>query len=199
MQNTEEKCLVCGNPIADPHHYKTRGAGGERTIHLCRVHHEEWHLKGREAFCVKYFGKPYDEMKNIWDKSLPLPDGPLFDIQTVDVAQIKAEGDTLLLESQKQLEEIVRVYGESEDSYADAIIAYENGRSDGYKRLMEKDPKLKVTTAKTIARESCNDHYKEMIKLEHSIKKLAAYREGVSERIKTLKAILKIPFNELGG
>ena len=47
-------CLVCGHPAPDLHHVKTRGAGGEKTLPLCRAHHTECHAIGRWTFAKKY-------------------------------------------------------------------------------------------------------------------------------------------------
>jgi len=41
----------------EPHHVKTKGAGGPdrgNTIPLCRLHHREWHDKGRIGWQMKY-------------------------------------------------------------------------------------------------------------------------------------------------
>ena len=54
-------CLV-GNKACtigtDPHHVKTRGAGGgdepENLMPLCRVHHTEIHLTGHAKFVKRY-------------------------------------------------------------------------------------------------------------------------------------------------
>lgn len=51
------KCIVCGL-VAEPHHIKSRGAGGDDTIEnllpLCRIHHTEIHTIGLKAFKLKY-------------------------------------------------------------------------------------------------------------------------------------------------
>lgn len=43
-------CVVCGKAGSDPHHIKTRGAGGgdleENLVSLCRLHHSQIHLYG---------------------------------------------------------------------------------------------------------------------------------------------------------
>ena len=57
---TDTYCLVgkdCwGNP--EPHHLKTRGAGGsddyENIMPLCRKHHTEIHSSGKNRFVEKY-------------------------------------------------------------------------------------------------------------------------------------------------
>ena len=38
----------------DPHHIKTKGAGGLDTVPLCRKHHAECHAIGRWTFAKKY-------------------------------------------------------------------------------------------------------------------------------------------------
>ena len=46
----------CSGPT-EPHHVKTKGAGGPdqgNTIPLCRLHHTEWHDKGRIGWQMKY-------------------------------------------------------------------------------------------------------------------------------------------------
>ena len=54
----DKPCLVCGRGPSDPHHLKTRGAGGDDSddnlIALCRVHHVEIHKIGRDTFIQKY-------------------------------------------------------------------------------------------------------------------------------------------------
>lgn len=49
-------CIVCGRGPSDPHHVKSRGAGGrdEHTVPLDRQHHDELHTIGRHAFEKKY-------------------------------------------------------------------------------------------------------------------------------------------------
>ena len=49
-------CSACGATAPDPHHLRTRGAGGsDRTcVPLCREHHSEWHTIGPSAFEEKY-------------------------------------------------------------------------------------------------------------------------------------------------
>lgn len=52
-------CAVCSHsPPSDPHHIKTRGAGGddslENLLSLCRPHHVEIHTIGRKTFLNKY-------------------------------------------------------------------------------------------------------------------------------------------------
>jgi hypothetical protein len=50
-------CLACGRKKAQPHHIKTRGAGGENRIDnlipLCEAHHNECHLNAG-IFMDKY-------------------------------------------------------------------------------------------------------------------------------------------------
>lgn len=55
----KQECCIkpCNNYIVDPHHVKTRGAGGkdeENLIPLCRKHHTELHTIGRMSFQIKY-------------------------------------------------------------------------------------------------------------------------------------------------
>jgi hypothetical protein len=52
-------CAVCGRrPPNDPHHLKSRGAGGgdepENLLSLCREHHTEMHKIGALTFLKKY-------------------------------------------------------------------------------------------------------------------------------------------------
>jgi hypothetical protein len=50
-------CLVCGKIPSDPHHVRTRGAGGvdkDNIVPLCRFHHTELHTGGRHTFARKY-------------------------------------------------------------------------------------------------------------------------------------------------
>lgn len=49
-------CLVCSATPCDPHHVKSRGAGGrdEHCVPLDRAHHDELHTIGRIAFETKY-------------------------------------------------------------------------------------------------------------------------------------------------
>jgi len=49
-------CLVCG-ANSDPHHVRTRGAGGKdnaNLVPLCREHHQELHTIGVLTFEDKY-------------------------------------------------------------------------------------------------------------------------------------------------
>jgi hypothetical protein len=121
----------------------------------------------------------------------------ILDIDKVDIRLIKAEGDKLLLQSQQQLESIIQAIGECEDGLADSIIAFENGKSEGYKKIREEHPNMKIMTAKAMAREQCNTSYREMIGLEHTKNKLLAYKEGVLERMKTFKIILKVNLSDM--
>ena len=56
-------CCVWSSPAAtcagtvDPHHVRTRGAGGGEVanlVPLCRAHHDELHQMGRKSFALKY-------------------------------------------------------------------------------------------------------------------------------------------------
>lgn len=51
-------CSVCLIVGVDPHHVKTRGAGGKDTLDnlmpLCREHHTEIHKIGKKTFFKKY-------------------------------------------------------------------------------------------------------------------------------------------------
>ena len=52
------KCLVCRNPVTDPCHIRSRGAGGDDTdsnlIALCRACHSEQHTLGWRKFCERH-------------------------------------------------------------------------------------------------------------------------------------------------
>jgi hypothetical protein len=51
-------CTVCHASPSDPHHVKTRGAGGQdhldNLMPLCRKHHVEWHQGGPSKMFRKY-------------------------------------------------------------------------------------------------------------------------------------------------
>jgi hypothetical protein len=49
-------CCVCGRVPAEPHHLKSRGAGGDDSwcIPLCRVCHYLFHLRGAVTFWKDY-------------------------------------------------------------------------------------------------------------------------------------------------
>jgi hypothetical protein len=51
-------CCVpgCRGAHIDPHHVRTRGAGGQddQVVNLCREHHDEFHRAGRFTFQRKY-------------------------------------------------------------------------------------------------------------------------------------------------
>lgn len=49
-------CLVCGWLPSEPHHVKSRGAGGDSThlVPLCTRHHREFHTIGRTTFGKKH-------------------------------------------------------------------------------------------------------------------------------------------------
>lgn len=51
-------CAVCSKRPVDPHHIKTKGAGGKDTLEnllsLCRMHHRQIHAMGRKTFFTKY-------------------------------------------------------------------------------------------------------------------------------------------------
>jgi len=54
-----KRCEVCGEPPpSDPHHIKSRGAGGDdipdNLLALCRDHHTEIHMIGISRFMNKY-------------------------------------------------------------------------------------------------------------------------------------------------
>lgn len=52
----ELPCLICGRGPCDPHHVRSRGAGGrdEHTVPLCEEHHHEFHDIGRHSFDKRY-------------------------------------------------------------------------------------------------------------------------------------------------
>jgi len=51
-------CSVCRKHPSDPHHIKTRGAGGgdilDNLMPLCRKHHVEWHQYGPSKMFTLY-------------------------------------------------------------------------------------------------------------------------------------------------
>src|SRR5690606_17013826 len=50
-------CCVCdASAPSDPHHVKSRGAGGDRRdlVPLCRTHHREYHDVGRRTFEARH-------------------------------------------------------------------------------------------------------------------------------------------------
>ncbi len=53
-----QPCKVCGKRPVDPHHIRSRGAGGgdelENLLPLCRQHHVEWHTIGGKSMTKKY-------------------------------------------------------------------------------------------------------------------------------------------------
>lgn len=53
----QQPCIVCSQP-ADPHHLKTRAAGGHdvefNLMPLCRVHHTEIHKLNNVRMAEKY-------------------------------------------------------------------------------------------------------------------------------------------------
>jgi len=51
-----QPCLLCPSASVDPHHTKTRGAGGSdyRALPLCRKHHEDLHRRGAIVFALDY-------------------------------------------------------------------------------------------------------------------------------------------------
>lgn len=53
----ELPCLACKRNGADPHHIKSRGAGGDdsgNVVPLCRTHHTMVHTYGMKAFESKF-------------------------------------------------------------------------------------------------------------------------------------------------
>jgi hypothetical protein len=56
-------CLVCGARPSDPHHVKSRGAGGrdEHCVPLCRTHHDYFHSAGRLSFETRFGVDLYSE------------------------------------------------------------------------------------------------------------------------------------------
>lgn len=55
----EMPCAACGHmPPSDPHHIKTRGAGGTddgwNIVSLCRAHHIQWHSMGPSKMLELY-------------------------------------------------------------------------------------------------------------------------------------------------
>lgn len=53
---SEQPCCVCRFHFSDPHHVRTRGAGGgdEYLVPLCRACHTEVHMKGVATFISRY-------------------------------------------------------------------------------------------------------------------------------------------------
>jgi hypothetical protein len=54
----EQWCCCCGAPGSDPHHVKSRGAGGQdenNLVPLCRTCHTSVHTRGRATF-EKFLG-----------------------------------------------------------------------------------------------------------------------------------------------
>lgn len=57
-------CCICGSPFADAHHLRTAGdprglgikPGDDKTIPLCRLHHDELHMYGDEKLFLDMHG-----------------------------------------------------------------------------------------------------------------------------------------------
>jgi len=51
-----KSCVICSSDAPDPHHLRTRGAGGSdlTCVPLCREHHEAWHQLGPSMFLASY-------------------------------------------------------------------------------------------------------------------------------------------------
>mgnify|MGYP004447835467 CR=1 FL=1 len=67
-----KQCLICYKDNPDPHHLQAIGMGGNRKkptprhyscIPLCRLHHSEFHSKGKTDFEDKYI---IDCWKEAW-------------------------------------------------------------------------------------------------------------------------------------
>jgi len=63
-------CLACKKPGCDPHHIKSRGAGGgdsANLVPLCRVHHTMIHTYGRRTFEKKFHISLLVMAVNLWN------------------------------------------------------------------------------------------------------------------------------------
>lgn len=58
MRHRSCAVMGCYAPSGPPHHWRTRGAGGDDSPlnlgNLCRAHHTEFHSVGRETFCDRH-------------------------------------------------------------------------------------------------------------------------------------------------
>jgi hypothetical protein len=63
-------CLVCERTPCDPHHVKSRGAGGKQSdlVPLCREHHRWYHLRGHDSFEQTYQLDLEAEAASLWEE-----------------------------------------------------------------------------------------------------------------------------------
>ena len=57
---TDAEFMAACRGAADPHHVKSRGAGGNSRdlVPVCRKHHELYHLMGRDTFDERFSTNP---------------------------------------------------------------------------------------------------------------------------------------------
>jgi hypothetical protein len=71
-------CCICFGSPSDPHHVRSRGAGGkdEDTVPLCRLHHTEVHQKGAVTFWRSYGMDPQRILEWVRAQVTPATDRP---------------------------------------------------------------------------------------------------------------------------
>lgn len=64
------RCIICNKQNPDPHHWKSKGSGGDdveyNLMPLCRMHHTQCHTMGATTFSQKYQQVTNWLMKNGW-------------------------------------------------------------------------------------------------------------------------------------
>jgi hypothetical protein len=197
MYNDPEiKCRACGRPADDPHHYVTRGAGGTKTIPICREHHDLWESMGRDSFCLKFFKKSYKEMENIWDQQVEKEPEPKKtpDIDTLDLEYVKAHSDKLLWSSQQDYERIIKELAKARELHADQTLAY---RRKKRLRLHELLGRMPESTARGIAENDCSEELSAVKQTEESIHIMTDFAEGTKERLQIIKMVIKVKYGDI--
>jgi len=109
------------------------------------------------------------------------------------IGNIYAKIDQFLFDAQKRYENAIKQYGIFRNKWVDKQVEYEKAFADEVQRLKNNDQPVTIT--KELAKQNLTELKKEMLELETKYKYFKALRDGMQERIQTIKFLGRIKHN----
>lgn len=108
-----------------------------------------------------------------------------------NLAVINAELPQMLLRTQTKLEDVIELYGDASDAFADATEAYRHDLGVAVEGLRAVTPKIPATLIRDLAAGSVAKQKGDMVRTEGYQKKAAHQVRAMQERLNTLKFLGK--------